>query len=399
MDVNNGYCVLSTLADHAAAGTSAAFSFQFERALNWLARSPAGFAVGIETDDDVAVRNGDRSVVLEQDKHSVSPETRLLGNRSRDLWNTLGIWVEAVHSGEVGPATRFLLVTNKRLGDCIATRIGNAHNKEDVDACVTMLEEAAKSPPEGVAEIMRAVLSGERRPALARVIENCEVLDAEYKPAGVELREETLSYLQLPESMQHAGSEIVHELLGWLHETVLQKWQSQIAGWITRDHFVNRLHSCIDQRRRRSLRERAENLLPISDELLGQERARMFVRQVILVSAEDGVIDEAIREFVRCGIEKLRLSQEGNVSDEDWVAFEASLENRWGKIRARVLRLSGDKPEEDIGYEIFSETTEGHRENLAGSATEQVYLTAGTYHRLADSLTIGWHPNYRKLLS
>ena len=35
---------------------------QSERALYWLARSPAGASVGIETDDDVAIRNGTASL-------------------------------------------------------------------------------------------------------------------------------------------------------------------------------------------------------------------------------------------------------------------------------------------------------------------------------------------------
>jgi len=54
--------------------------------------------------------------------------------------------------------------------------------------------------------------------------------------------------------------------------------------------------------------------------------------------------------------------------------------------------------EEDVGFEIFTETTEDHRERLAGSDTDQVYLTSGTYHRLADLLRVGWHPRYEDLM-
>jgi hypothetical protein len=55
--------------------------------------------------------------------------------------------------------------------------------------------------------------------------------------------------------------------------------------------------------------------------------------------------------------------------------------------------------EEDIGFEIFTDTTESHREKLAGSDTEQVYLTSGTYHRLADLIRVGWHPRFKELMS
>jgi hypothetical protein len=119
-----------------------------------------------------------------------------------------------------------------------------------------------------------------------------------------------------------------------------------------------------------------------------------------LVSDDDSVIDTAIREFIRCSIEKLRLSVDGNVTDEDWIAFDTTLQARWDKIRNRIKRLAKqtDK-EEDVGFEIFTETTEEHREKLAGSDTEQVYLTSGTYHRLANNLKVGWHPQYDKILT
>lgn len=45
-----------TLSKHSAPGANAGFNYQFERGLYWLAQSPAGSVIGIETDDDVVVR-------------------------------------------------------------------------------------------------------------------------------------------------------------------------------------------------------------------------------------------------------------------------------------------------------------------------------------------------------
>lgn len=107
------------LTDHSAPGANAGFSYQFERALHWLAQSPAGFVIGVETDDDVAVRGTDGSHVLEQDKHSIREESEPFGNRSKDLWNTLAIWIDALDAGQVTThGAVFLLVTNKVLPEC-----------------------------------------------------------------------------------------------------------------------------------------------------------------------------------------------------------------------------------------------------------------------------------------
>jgi hypothetical protein len=54
-----------TLNRHSTPGPAAGFAYQFERTLNWLAQKDAGSCIGVETDDDVAVRNADSTMVFE----------------------------------------------------------------------------------------------------------------------------------------------------------------------------------------------------------------------------------------------------------------------------------------------------------------------------------------------
>lgn len=384
---------------HAAPGVSAAFDYQFERALYWLARSPAGFRVGIETDDDVAVNGRTTERLLEQDKHSIS-DAQPFGDRSRDLWNTLRIWVEAVKNELLtADAVRFVMATNKSLpDDCLARRISAANSKSDIAACIAALKKAVEPPPAGLATIIAEVLSEDSTSALKVVIAQCELIDGSQGAGGQELRESTIAHLQFPSWCATTADSVVDELLGWLHKNALRAWQSGDAGWLSRDDFVNQFYAILDRRRRQLTRERAEHLLPIADDALGKERARIFVRQLHLVTEDDVLVDTAIREFIRCNIEKSRLSSEGNVTDEDWNAFEASLLERWVKIRARIVRMRATETERDVGFEILMDTTQDYRERLAGNQTEHVYLTAGTYHRLADIPKLGWHPRFEDVL-
>lgn len=388
-----------TLSDHSAPGTNAGFSYQFERALYWLAQSPAGFIIGVETDDDVVVCSADGSKVLEQDKHSTRDDSKPFGDRSKDLWNTLAIWIEALDTKEVAAdTTAFLMTTNKVLPECIAKQISRAESEAEIAACVATLEKAAQTPPQHIAPLIQRVLHPASRPTLHSLISKCELVDGSQATAGLELRKETIDRLQIPEWCSAGADSIADELLGWLHNTALAKWQQKQAAWIQRDHFVNQLHAIIDLRKRQITRERAEHLIPVTSDKVGQAKGSPFVKQLHLITDDDSVVDNAIREFIRCNIEKSRLSAEGNVTDDDWKAFETALLSRWGKIRARVIRMQQAAREEDIGFEIFTDTTEEHREKLAGSDTEQVYLTSGTYHRLADMLRVGWHPRFEELL-
>ena len=384
---------------HSASGSNAGFDYQFERALYWLAKSPAGFIIGVETDDDVAVRSVDGSQILEQDKHSIRDEAKPFGDRSKDLWNTFAIWIEALDAQQVMVNTTvFLMVTNKVLPECIAQQIHRAESEAEITACIAALEVAAQPPPQKIAVLVERVLRPASRTTLRSLIAKCELADGSQASAGSELRKKTIAHLQLPEWCLANADSIADELLGWLHKTAMAAWQQKQPAWVQRDHFINQLHAVIDRRKRQITRERAEHLIPVTDDKIGQAKGSPFVKQLHLVTDDDTAVDNGIREFIRCNIEKSRLSAEGNVTDDDWKAFEAALLSRWEKIRARVIRMKKSSPEEDIGFEIFTDTTEDYREKLAGSDTEQVYLTSGTYHRLADLIRVGWHPRFKELM-
>ncbi len=115
---------------HTAAGPAAGFAYQFERALNWLSQQNAGASIGIETADDIEVRDSDATSVLEQDKFSVRREYPAVQRSIQGLWNTLAIWVEAIDSGELSiDSTSFLMVTNNTVPDSIARRMACAKSK------------------------------------------------------------------------------------------------------------------------------------------------------------------------------------------------------------------------------------------------------------------------------
>ena len=383
---------------HSAPGSNAGFSYQFERALHWLAQSPSGAAIGIETDDDVAVRTTD-TAMLEQDKHSIQENAEPFGDRSKDLWNTLAIWVEALEIRQVAAdSTTFLMVTNKVLPDCIARQIDAAESPEKVEACISALETAGRKPPAHIAALVDRVLRDESRATLRALLPRVHLADGAQATAGAALRKQTIDHLQLPGWCATHVDSIADELLGWLHKSALAAWQARTPAWIQRDHFVNQMHAVLDRRRRQISRERAENLIPVTSDHVGQEKGRPFVKQLHLVTNDDTAVDNYIREFIRCNIEKIRLSKEGNITDADWTAFEATLLSRWQKIRGRVLRMRAGAPEEDVGFEILTESTDDYREKLAGADTEQVYLTSGTYHRLADLLRVGWHPRFEAIM-
>ena len=91
---------IASVATHSAPGPLAGYLFQVERALFRLATGGRGTVVGIETLDDVATIDRQGRTILEQDKHYISRHVPL-ADRSKEFWNTLGIWLAAIDAEEV----------------------------------------------------------------------------------------------------------------------------------------------------------------------------------------------------------------------------------------------------------------------------------------------------------
>ena len=102
------------LQKHTASGQALGYFFQLERAMSWLAKSPIGSVVGIETEDDVVVKLLNGESIYEQDKSSTSSTFPFSINR-KDFWNTLNIWLSGLSSGEIRKNLEhsFYMVTNK----------------------------------------------------------------------------------------------------------------------------------------------------------------------------------------------------------------------------------------------------------------------------------------------
>ncbi len=385
----------------------AGYVFQLDRALYWLATCQRGAKVGIEAFvDDIAVINEGKVVILEQDKFSISPDSYPLGNKSKNLWNTLNIWLKAIDEGEVDLSrTEFHLVTNKTLPpNGLLNKLANAKSDNEIEECVGKLRNLGENPPESLAVLIQSVLAHNDK-MLKDLIKRIRITDGTDSSHGQQLKEKAASHLQIPSNIP--TDEVIQSLLGWLHIISMEFWEKQQPAWITQEAFVNQMYREIERSRNRVFRETAKDLLPVSEEDRKSHEGRVFVMQLLQIAIDENneELIRAIDDFIRCASELTRLSREGNITERDIKEFENHLIDRWQRIFAlhdrqlqRTQRpiLDYKKIAEDVGYEIYSEST-NYRERLAGQQTEEYYLTSGYYHRLADVLDVGWHPDFREL--
>lgn len=382
---------------HAAPGQALGYFFQLDRALYWLAASKDyGAKVGIETDDDVTQKEKGKTI-LEQDKCS---KENPFSDRSEGLWKTLKIWVDAITEKKTDiDKTEFYLVTNKQIPEGLATKIGKIGKSEtDIQQCINEIKEIGKSPSESIAPFAYAVTSCKEdtlRELLRRIYySNTESSD------GKEFRSTIAACLNI--SPELPLDDIINDLLGWMHTRVMNFWKKGKPAWITKEEFTYSYIKIISKYNNKLFKERTQNdLVPTLNIDKGEHIGRLFISQLRIISIEDNnEIIDAITDYLCSKHELTRFADEGSVTEKDIDAFEDRLESRWKNI-SRKFKFRTGKTQQDndesIGKDIYYETLD-HREILVDQQTVEYYLTRGTYHKLADNLIVGWHPNYENEL-
>jgi len=389
---------------HSKPGSFAGFIFQLERALAWLADGslPLDAMVGIETDDDVAVRVPGGLDVREQDKHAVKrpPFT----NGSEQLWQPLLNWLAAAADGTLDlRKTRLFLVTNQRLpDDCLALsfRPSSSPNSEKVNNLLEQVKayaQEAREEQSAISILVDKFLSYDV--TILRLLLNAvECLDARHGSASSGLRQNIFSRLQMLSDDPREA--ILDELSGWSQRQVQELIRAGKPAWITRESFVRQYRAIQERQRRQRRRERSEALIPVADGEKDAARSLTFVQQLELIDADDEQQLDAIADFIRCNIERSRLTTQGDITPSDWESFDTNIHKFWKNNQRRVLKFANpdtEAMETKLGHDIYTDCL-NYRETLAGEPTQEYYLTRGTLHRQSDAEQLGWHPRYQELL-
>jgi hypothetical protein len=393
---------MSTVSKHTAAGQMAGYLFQPERALCHLAYSARGAIVGIETLDDVAVLYPDGKKILEQDKHYVS-DKKPLADRSKELWNSLKIWLDAVKTDELDlNKTELLLVTNQTLESGFVFDLAHWKKHEEEEEALSFaakLRDLGAAPSESLKGLFEHVLAFSDQ-EIADVLLRIKIFDETHAVHGQKLRDSLQDALHLPSAH---SEEIIQGLLGWVDQYVLQQFRENKPAWIFREAFDERLQRLMYHYQDIAfVRETAEALIPVDDQQREERRNKLFVKQLQWIGCseedDDNQILEAIDAHIRSGSEVARLSESAVVTLQEFKSFDDRLIKRWKTLRR--LHVPGILPENEenrqaLGRQLLNQTL-NHREPLAGMQTTEYYLTDGAYHRLADEPPkIGWHPNFQ----
>ena len=289
--------------------------------------------------------------------------------------------------------TKFEIYISTAKDGNFAKKLSDAKTDEDVNAvldCIadTFGERITKLSPD-IANYVNRVLNFERS-LLHALFKNFELVVGKGNVWD--------ELLELLESNQAIPNEILEKvgtyILGWVKKEADAKIQQNLPAIITEAEFRSEFVAVIRNLDRGMILESfAPN--PDKDDIDG-EKIQTYVLQLDIIEADDDDKIQAINDYLRSKIERCEWSRRGMVTQLSFDNFLDDLLRVWRNSNTKVCITHGEKTDVSKGKLLLAECL-GVPQNLQGLSVPSHFL-AGSFHTMADTLRIGWHPLYKELL-
>ena len=128
----------------------------------------------------------------------------------------------------------------------------------------------------------------------------------------------------------------------------------------------------------------------------------MYLQSIPFFDLTEGsTIDHAISDFYRASSQRSKWIRDLSIPISELEIYDEKLHYEWERIFARIEEdLENEIVEEVLIKEgrIFYEEVMRLNFHIRSRCTEE-FITRGSYHMLANQLRLGWHLNFKVLLS
>jgi hypothetical protein len=378
-------------------GQALGYSLQFTRLTQLLLEAPEGSFCSMEVLDDVAQQHPENGACLIQSKSALTANP--VSDRAKSLWKTLSNWVEA--SNGLGcdlEKTIFEIYVSRPVGGAIVQSFADAETPEAARAAITrartelwgeapdfsLKSELAKD----IAPYVERVFNADPV-RLAQIICNFKLTCGSGSPqADVEtiIRSHPVSAIKVAEIADH--------MCGVVKRRVDEHLEAGRPAVISRDEFFN-WYSAYIRKVDRDMVLLSRAKIPSEEEARGM-LPKVFVQQMEIIDLpfEDKL--EAVSDYLMAAADRTDWAVRGEVDETSFDDLDLVLKRTWkNKLRAGCIQHA-DKPDELQGQALYFDCM-GHSVPLQAMVPPSHFIP-GCLHRLADDMSIGWHPNYEQQL-
>ncbi len=374
------------------------YGLQYTRLTQLLLSAPEGSFCSMEVLDDVAQEHPTKGVRLIQSKSALTANP--VSDRAKSLWKTLSNWVEASHTWDFElTKTIFEIYVSRPSSGAIVKSFTDAKTVEAASAAIARAQEElwGEAPAfqlkgelaEDIAPYVERVFNTD--PArVAQIICNFQLTCGSGSPhADVEaiIRNHPVSASKVRDIADH--------MCGVVKRRVDEHLEAKRPAVISRDEFTSWYSAYVRKTDREMvLLSRAQ--MPSEEESRGL-LPKVFVQQleIIGLSFEDKL--EAVSDYLMAAADRTEWAVRGEVDETSFDDLDAVLKRSWKNKRRSGGIQHADKADDLQGQALYSECMGLSMPVQAMEPPD--HFVPGCLHRLADDMSIGWHPTYEQKLN
>ena len=377
-------------------GQALGIGLQYTRLVQLLLQAPPGSACSMEYLDDFA-QESTQGVKLGQSKSALTANP--VTDRAKSLWKTLSNWVSLAAEGGCDPDhTVFEMYVSRPVSGTLVDAFSAAITLEAAQAAILLAQSTLWGPtPEhakrgevaaDIAVYVENIFNADQA-LVARVIKNFTLTCGSGSPqADVEaiLRTHPISQSKVRDIADHMSGVVkrrLDELLEAGKPAIILSddfhiWYTAYTQKIDRDTVLR------SYAKRPSDKE-AEGHLP-----------RVFVQQLDLIGLpfEDKL--EAVGDYLMAAADRTAWAATGEVDATSFEELDSNLKRNWKNKRLACKVAHSEKAPDQMGQALYADCMQ---ENMAVQEKGAPgHFIPGCLHRLADDLSIGWHPEFARQL-
>lgn len=353
------------------------------------------FYTGIENYDDISFENAqgelERAI---QTKYHVASLTAL-SDYSVDLWRSIRIWISIFNAKKENTPVFYLLTTSE-ISENSATELlaDEVRTQEQEEQILTMLEKAANNSTNKETQEARTMFLNmsldDRKKLFSRVI------ICPSSPSGADL--DRMLEEQLYCACGRRDLPKFREALeGW--------WLQRVTDLLSRGEQVRIPSKLLDEELSVLRKNFEPEALQYKDYAPSPEeknafRSYLFVRQLLMIGVEEYRTKLAVQDYYCASTNRSEWVRESSITDEELEKFDSRLVDTWQRIFYEEKEDCPDDASEEalikVGRDIYKIV--GRKDVPELRKIKETSLMMGSYHMLADSLEVGWHPRYRERL-
>jgi hypothetical protein len=376
------------------------YSLQPIRLLSLALDAAEGTTLSLEVFEDVGTVAEAGDTLASQTKSAL--ETNPVSDKAIDLWKTFSNWKTATSSGQISLATtRFEIYLAKRRTGKLVQLFHDAQTEEAAKAALgqarDLLWGAAPGYPkkeklaEGLAPYVNHILEAPTDVAVG-IIQRFSLSVAAKDPLR-DLRPKVDNKWVRPESVDA----VIQHAHGWIKEKMDGLILAGKPAALNVDEFNDEMRSFLPRVDFQHILAAIAGRLELTEDTLAAEQLRTYVQQLQLIEGSDEDVFEAINHFLRAAAERSAWSKQGLVHEKSFDEYEEALISAWKNKRSLHNITHKDHSAVDRGKLLLADCGL-HQQKLQGLEPPP-FFTPGSFHALAEDQTVGWHPEYKKLLS